>query len=205
VNKFLLFAALATSPLFSEARERAPLTEEMAKSIRQMHGIQDLRTELDARYIAYRDKGNFLISNANFFSQKEATSFCASKEGYSLTNGMVPGVISMMGAPFVGLEQRASVSSPVLGNGATGIAFWVQFDISKIPEGQELAEREKEILEMIREGDFFLGLTNGDGGSGSGPHRTSEVNARLKALGENSLSSPAFCVDKKLQAQELQH
>ncbi len=169
--------------------------------IRQMHGIQDLHTELDARYFAFREKGNFLISNANFFSLKEAAAFCASIEGYRLSNGTIPGVIIMMGAPFVGLEQRVSVSSPVLGDGATGFAYWVHFDISKIPENQKLTEREKEFIEIIREGDFVFALTNGD--RDSGPQRTSEVNARLKALGRNSLSSPAFCVDKKLQAQEL--
>ena len=199
----LLIASLASLSPSALAQVPQSLTEDEAMGLRQMYGIQDLRSDDDASYFAFQDKGNFLISRANFSSLREAAAFCSSKQGFSLTNGALPSILTMMGAPFVDLLQRISVNSPVLGNGRTGVAFWVNFDTSQIHDEQELSDDEREILEMIRAGDAFFAWTDGDGGNGSGPHRTSEINARLLALGEGPLSSPAFCVDEALRTMEL--
>lgn len=199
---FLCTLAFVTFGISAQASNEPKLTEEVAAGMRAMHGIRDLSADADSEHFAFRDDGNFLISRQTFSTQKEAVAFCASKPGYRLNGGTLPGVLTMMGLPFMNLQKQMIVSDEVL-NGRSGVVAWTSFDLSKIPAGFEPAnENEREVFAMLKEGDFVMAQTNGDGGSGDGFMRASRINMALKALGKAPLALSAICVDEKLTVMD---
>jgi hypothetical protein len=198
---FALFALL-NNALANESEP--PLTEEIAAGVRAMMGIEDLAKEADADYFAFRDDGKFLVSKATFSGPTQAAAFCASKPGYHLTEGMLPGVLGMMNLPFVNLREQMVISDPVLGQSGrrTGVVAWISMDLSKIPPGQKLRPEEKETISLIEKGDFLLAFLDGDSGNGSGFHALSAVNARLAELGKKPLALSAICVDEQLRSTD---
>lgn len=191
----ILHASLA------HARVQEPLTQEAAKSIREMYGILDLGTEGDAEAFSFRQNGKFLVSHQTFASQPEAQAYCVAKSGYQLTQGLIPGVITMMGLPFVNLREQMIVKTRSIpeSRSGTGVIAWVRVDLTKIPQGHKLSEQEQKTFDQIRSGDFVLAWVDGAGGSDDGYKSVSAINAALTAAGKSSVAMSAICVEDKLE------
>ena len=203
MRRFPLLALVAflsnSLPCIADSKPEV-LTEEDAEGMRQMMGITVRARDADSDVFNFRDEGTFLISKKAFTSRLEAVKFCQSKAGYHLTEGMIPGVILMMGLPFVSLRDHMSVEVPILGRGSnrTGYVTWATFDLSKIPASYNPRPEEIQIFEVIKRGEYYLSFTNGDGGSGGGFESTAQLNLSLKASGLPEIKIPAICVDERL-------
>lgn len=188
---FLCMTSLASDDL------RLKMTEAEAENVREFSGITKLaESELYTQY-SFRDEGSFAISKTTFTTQKEAIEFCQSLPGFKLTSGLLHSVLTMMGLPFVELQSTALIKTPVLGEDGdkTGVASWIQIDLSQIPDPKTLSERDQKMLEFIVQGDFIMAELDGMGGEGSGPQQLSVVNSRMSS----PLALHALCEDSKLQ------
>lgn len=170
-----------------ETREPAAIKTPVQVMQEKQGFVLKERNEEFQRY-AFRDQGEFLISNRGFKNRPQAEGFCSVREGFELSDSGLPNLLAKDISAFGDLKKSNAVGQRVLGRNRSGLVFWVKGN--NIDQEARIGNNFDTVLEIY---------DNCSGSQCTGTNRLSKINERLLNLRGKSKMPQAVCVSAKLK------